>query len=113
MQLTHPAGAEQQAREFYAGLLGLQELSKPAELEGRGGVWFDAGGVQLHFGVEERGPDSRRHVALEAEDLPAVAEALARAGYPIEAAVPLDGYDRFYTRDPFGTKLELMAPVLT
>ncbi len=43
VQLAAPAGCEAEARRFYGELLGLAEVSKPATLAGRGGVWFQAG----------------------------------------------------------------------
>jgi len=109
VQLTHPRGGEATARRFYGELLGLVELAKPAELEGRGGVWFQAGDVQLHFGVEDLSPPSRRHIALEVEDLEAVRRRLEADGRPIESAVPLKDMDRFYTQDPFGACIELLS----
>jgi len=57
VQLAMPPGGEAAARAFYVGVLGLVEIPKPAELEGRGGVWFGVEGVELHLGVD---PDFRR-----------------------------------------------------
>ncbi len=37
VQIMIPAGKESDARDFYCGLLGLTEITKPAELAGRGG----------------------------------------------------------------------------
>jgi catechol 2,3-dioxygenase-like lactoylglutathione lyase family enzyme len=108
VQVTHPPGGEDVVRSFYSGVLGLAELPKPPELAGRGGVWFAAGSAQLHFGVEEPGPDSRRHVALAVSDLSALRERLLAAGSPVEEAIPLEGMERFYCRDPFGNRIELL-----
>jgi catechol 2,3-dioxygenase-like lactoylglutathione lyase family enzyme len=108
-QLTLPPGAEGEARRFYTGLLGLPELPKPPELAGRGGVWFSLGEQQLHLGVEEPGPPSRRHIALRTGELAPVRRALEAAGVPVEEAIPLDGMERIYCRDPFGNKLELLS----
>ena len=47
-----PPGGEPAARTFYGEVLGLTELPKPEALRGRGGLWFQAGPVQLHLGVE-------------------------------------------------------------
>lgn len=51
VQPAMPAGEEEKARAFYNGLLGLTEVTKPAELAQRA-AWFEAGSVKLHFGVE-------------------------------------------------------------
>jgi len=48
-----PRGEEQSARDFYAGLLGLVEIPKPADLAALGGVWFRCGELQVHLGVED------------------------------------------------------------
>ena len=58
MRLTHinitmPKAGEDQARKFYGTLLGLSEIPKPEALRARGGVWFDAGGLDIHISVEE------------------------------------------------------------
>jgi catechol 2,3-dioxygenase-like lactoylglutathione lyase family enzyme len=42
VQLAMPAGREAEARAFYAGVLGIPEAAKPANLAKRGGCWFDA-----------------------------------------------------------------------
>ena len=47
-----PAGGEDQARAFYAGLLGIPERAKPANLAKRGGCWFEAGALKVHLGVD-------------------------------------------------------------
>lgn len=38
---------------LWADVLGLAEVDKPPVLADRGGVWFRAGGVELHLGVED------------------------------------------------------------
>jgi len=52
VQLAMPPSGEDRARAFYAGLLGMIELPKPAELAKRGGCWFESAGLQIHLGVE-------------------------------------------------------------
>ena len=54
VQVAAPPGCEEAARRFYGELIGLPELEKPAQLRGRGGVWFSLSGAQLHVGVAER-----------------------------------------------------------
>src|SRR4029079_5848237 len=49
VQLAIPPGGEEQARAFYGGVLGLEELPKPEAMRARGGLWF-AGGI--HLGIE-------------------------------------------------------------
>lgn len=112
VQLGMPAGAEDAARAFYAGVLGLREIPKPPQLAGRGGAWFAGRSVAVHLGVE---PDFRAapkaHPAFVVDDLTAVREHLAEAGVAIvedDAAMPVA---RCYVRDPFGNRLELVDAV--
>ncbi len=108
MQLTLPPGREADARRFYAGVLGLTEIPKPPELAQRGGVWFQLGAIQLHFGVEEASASSRRHIAIQVDDVEVMCQALQGAGYALESAIPVDGMRRFYCLDPFGNRTEFL-----
>lgn len=111
--ITAPRGAENTARDFYGGLLGLPELPKPEDLRGRGGVWFQIGDHQLHIGVEDapNNAGSRRHLALVVDNLDDMRARLSQAGFETKADVNLPGYRRFHTRDPFENRLELMEAV--
>jgi GNAT superfamily N-acetyltransferase len=109
VQVAAPAGGEDAARAFYGELLGLPELPKPERLRALGGVWFAVGDQQLHVGIEEPfAPARKAHPALavpRATDLRALAACLQDAGH----TVAWDG-PRFYVEDPFGNRLELLAP---
>jgi catechol 2,3-dioxygenase-like lactoylglutathione lyase family enzyme len=112
VQLAMPAGREDEAERFYAGLLGLQRVPKPPELEGRGGCWFRSAGVELHLGVDEGfRPARKAHPALIVAGLDELAERLEGSGVSIDRDVELEGYRRFYAADPFGNRLEFMEPV--
>jgi len=109
VQLAMPAGGEALAREFYTDLLGLVEIPKPANLAKRGGTWFECGLLQLHLGVEtEFHPAKKAHPALLVEDLKHFISTLENRGYQIKFDEPLMGYDRAFTSDPFGNRIELM-----
>ena len=109
VQLAMPKGGEDRARDFYGGVLRLSEDPKPAELAARGGVWFSAGSLHLHLGVEgDFRPALKAHPALLVRGL-ADYEARARAfGCTIVDDDPLPGYARIFLYDPFGNRLELM-----
>jgi catechol 2,3-dioxygenase-like lactoylglutathione lyase family enzyme len=112
VQLAAPPGCEAQARGFYGDVLGLPEVAKPRSLEGRGGVWFSLGVQELHVGVEEPfSPARKAHPALRVEpaELDAVAERLAAAGAKVAWDDLLPGVRRFYTEDPWGNRVELLA----
>src|SRR5882724_1289705 len=76
VQLAMPAGGEQKARAFYAGLLGIPEVPKPPELARRGGAWFESGELRIHLGVDaDFRPAKKAHPALQVSDLKALLEA--------------------------------------
>jgi catechol 2,3-dioxygenase-like lactoylglutathione lyase family enzyme len=112
VQIAAPRGCEEEARRFYGELLGLPELSKPEALRVRGGVWFAVGSQQLHIGVEEGFQPARKaHPALRV-DAPALNRLAARlkaAGAKVRWDDELPGVRRFYTEDPWGNRVELLA----
>ena len=112
MQVAAPPGCEAAARRFYGDLLGLREVDKPAPLRARGGVWFQVGDQQLHVGVEELfAPARKAHPALRVrpDALEALAGRLEAAGAPVVWDDALDGARRFYSEDPWGNRIELLA----
>jgi catechol 2,3-dioxygenase-like lactoylglutathione lyase family enzyme len=108
VQVAAPPGCEAEARAFYAGLLGLEEIPKPDVLAARGGCWFRAGGQELHVGVEEPfAPARKAHPGLVVDDLRALAERLRAAGIAVADDESLPGLARVHVADPFGNRLEL------
>jgi diadenosine tetraphosphate (Ap4A) HIT family hydrolase/catechol 2,3-dioxygenase-like lactoylglutathione lyase family enzyme len=109
VQLAMPAGGEDAARAFYGGVLGLEEVPKPAALAGRGGAWFRSGPVQLHLGVEaEFRPARKAHPALRVEGLGALVARCEAAGHAVARDVALEGMERVHVTDPFGNRIELL-----
>ena len=107
-----PAGQEALAREFYSGILGLTEVTKPANLAKRGGAWFEGGTLRVHLGVEaDFRPAKKAHPAFLVQQLDALTQHLRRAGVTVVTDEPLDGYNRIYVSDPFGNRVELLEPV--
>jgi catechol 2,3-dioxygenase-like lactoylglutathione lyase family enzyme len=112
VQLAIPVGGEDRAREFYSGILGLSEIEKPSALAGRNSIWFAAGPVNLHLGVEpEFHPAKRAHPALVVEGLDEILLSCERAGLPTRLAASFRGFRRVHVFDPFGNRLELMERV--
>jgi predicted enzyme related to lactoylglutathione lyase len=112
VQVAAPGGSEGEARAFYGQLLGLLEIEKPEALRARGGVWFTCGAQQLHVGVaDDFSPATKAHPALLARrrDLDSVAERLAAAGRIVQWDDAIPGMRRFYTADPWGNRIELLA----
>jgi catechol 2,3-dioxygenase-like lactoylglutathione lyase family enzyme len=109
--LAMPAGRESDARQFYQGLLGIPEASKPEALAARGGCWFEDGELKIHLGVEKDFVPARKaHPAFIVDDLAGLEFKLKASGYPVAQDEPLDGYDRIFVNDPFGNRIELMQP---
>jgi hypothetical protein len=118
VQLAMPRGAEDQARLFYADLLEMTEIGKPAALAARGGCWFTAGSAHLHLGIADSFIAARKaHPALLTTDLDALAARLTAADYaiiradselerPIPAGRTCTRVRRFHTSDVFGNRIE-------
>jgi catechol 2,3-dioxygenase-like lactoylglutathione lyase family enzyme len=112
VQIAAPRGSEEVLRRFYGGVLGMTEVPKPPALAGRGGVWFRAGGVELHLGVEDDfRPAAKAHPGLLVADLPGYVDGLAAHGLPVEWDDAFPGYRRCYLQDPHGNRLELLEPL--
>jgi catechol 2,3-dioxygenase-like lactoylglutathione lyase family enzyme len=112
VQLAIPPGAEDAAVTFYGGVLGLEQVAKPAALAGRGGVWFRSGGLELHLGVEDdHRPSAKAHPAMLVEGLEDLRARLAASGHEAVDDVDLPGLRRCHVRDPFGNRLELLEAV--
>lgn len=110
VQLAMPVGAEDNARAFYSGVLGLPEVPKPAHLALRGGVWFQCGAAQLHLGGEQGFlPAKKAHPALLVDDLPALLAQLAARGVAIKPEEEVAGRQRASILDGFGNRIELIA----
>ena len=113
VQVAIPRGGEALARAFYGEFLGLAEKPKPANLAARGGAWFESASVKLHCGVEEPfSPARKAHIAFRVDDVAGLARRAREAGYEVADDQPLPGHERIYVFDPFGNRLEILAPAL-
>lgn len=109
VQLAMPPAQEQQARDFYSGILGMIDIPKPPELAGRGGCWFASGEVQLHLGIEEDfRPARKAHPALRCNDYDALLARLRTSGIAVREDNALETR-RAFIDDPFGNRIELIA----
>ena len=109
-QITIPVGTEETARAFYCGVLGLKEIEKPASLKARGGFWLQAGDMQVHVGTEA-GVDrakTKAHLAYQVDDVAAWQRTLAAHGIEMAESIPIEGFERFEFRDPFGNRVEFI-----
>ena len=110
VQLAIPAGGEDRAEAFYAGLLGFERVPKPEPLAARGGCWFVRGTIAVHLGVEEDfRPARKAHPAFVVRNLPELEAALGVAGVPVRPNPDFQPGRGAYTEDPFGNRIELIA----
>jgi catechol 2,3-dioxygenase-like lactoylglutathione lyase family enzyme len=111
--LTIPEDGEQEARRFYTGLLGLDEIPKPEGLAESNGVWFQAGGQELHLGCDDgHAPTKRPHPGFRVESVTTLdefARKLEATGAEVQWDDRIEGRKRFYVRDPFGNRVELLT----
>ena len=113
VQITVPSGRETEARQFYCGVLGLQETEKPDSLKARGGFWLVVGDRQVHVGTED-GVDrqaTKAHIAYAVTDLEVWRARLRERGIRVEEGLPIPGYLRFEFRDPFGNRVEMIQSI--
>jgi len=109
VQLAFPPGGEAAARAFYGEVLGLPEVPKPEVMRVRGGMWFQAGPIQLHLGVEpDMRPSVKAHPALVVTQLDAWIARIEGAGFRWQGNDEIVGVRRGHTWDPFGNRIELM-----
>jgi catechol 2,3-dioxygenase-like lactoylglutathione lyase family enzyme len=99
------------AREFYGRVLGLELAPRPADAGGRPGCWFRIGPAELHVSLEAGADNasSKRHFALEVDDLGAWRRRLGDARCVLEEGRPVPGVERFFARDPAGNRVELFS----
>jgi len=108
------------AREFYTGLLGLEEIPRPAF--DFPGIWYGLGnGLQLHIihndqlvrpAVERETIQARYpHFALWTDDADATARELERLGLPCRDVVSgPTGLRQVFVKDPDGNMVEFIGP---
>jgi catechol 2,3-dioxygenase-like lactoylglutathione lyase family enzyme len=103
-------GQTDQIAGFYASVLGLTPIDKPAEGVTAGGAWFEINDAsQLH--ISERADavmHDDMHFGLVVDDFDAVLARLAAAGAPWREQADLFGGRRGSTRDPLGNRIELL-----
>ena len=109
VQVAIPVASEDRARAFYSGILGFIEIEKPSPMAERKSIWFIAGAVNLHLGIEpDFHPAKRAHPAFLVEGLDAILVACERAGLTARPDTAFNGFRRVHVFDPFGNRLELM-----
>ena len=109
-QITIPKDAEEEARDFYCGVLRMKEVPKPSELDGRGGFWLEVGDRQVHVGTEDNlaRESTKAHIAYLVEHLDSWRRTLEMQNIVVTDGIQIPHYRRFEFRDPFGNRIEFM-----
>jgi catechol 2,3-dioxygenase-like lactoylglutathione lyase family enzyme len=106
-----PPGTIDESAHFYADVVGLERIERPATLGGIG-AWFGVGSQELHVSEYKDFDAARKaHPAFELSgpDLDSLAERLAAAGAEVRWDTRLPGARRFYSFDPSGNRLEFLT----
>ena len=112
VQVAIPPGADDAARAFYGGVLGLPETPKPAPLNASGGVWFVTGTTQLHIGGQAGFiPAKKAHPAFVVVDFDDYCALLRERGVHVREEPQVAGRRRAGIEDPFGNRIELIEAV--
>lgn len=107
--LAAPAECEAEASYFYRDILGFREIAKPKTLQMNGGIWFQAGNVILHIGIEEPFiPAKKAHPAICVKNMKALKDHLRKHQFSFHEDSQLPGAERFFIFDPFGNRLEFL-----
>jgi catechol 2,3-dioxygenase-like lactoylglutathione lyase family enzyme len=111
VNVVYPAGAEAEARAFYAGALGLEEVPKPGEFD-QSGMWFQLGSGQVHLSPGDPPPPGPWHFCVVADDFEPLRRRVEATGADTEDTHSWGDRRRFFTRDPWGARIEILeAPV--
>ena len=112
VQIAIPPGADDEARAFYGGVLGLPETPKPAPLNASGGMWFVTGSTQLHIGSQAGFvPAKKAHPALIVDDFSGYCALLRERQVVVRDEATVYGRRRAGIEDPFGNRIELVEAV--
>lgn len=112
ISIPRPINSDKIARDFYSGLLNLEEMPTPSALEFRQPIWYRLDeNRELHIYVieSEQNVTTNRHFCLEAENnLKQLFTRLKDADIKVWEPVPVPDRFRFFCEDPFGNVIEFI-----
>ncbi len=76
---------------------------------------MEIAGTQIHIGTED-GVDrlaTKAHIAYQADDVQAWRAKLETHDIKSLDSIPIEGYDRFEFRDPFGNRVEIIEEIVS
>jgi catechol 2,3-dioxygenase-like lactoylglutathione lyase family enzyme len=92
------------AVRFYSEVMGLEQISR-GDREGKG-AWFRLGDTEVHIAEDASSqPRSKRHFAVEVDDLAAARRDAEGRGVEIDKVEDA----RFFMRDPSGNRIEVVG----
>jgi catechol 2,3-dioxygenase-like lactoylglutathione lyase family enzyme len=102
-------GATSSVVPFYADVLGLRQVDKPAEGVAQSGAWFDIDDhSQVHVSEREGQVHPQSHFGLVVDHYDEMLKRLHDAGAPWEDQADIFGGRRGFTRDPAGNRVEIL-----
>lgn len=95
-----------EARDFYVNVLDLELLDRPEF--GFPGAWLRSGDQEVHLiGIDSGPPLKEQHFAFRVDNLEAVRERLATAGFKCSKPAEIAGVClQAFTHDPSGNMIE-------
>jgi catechol 2,3-dioxygenase-like lactoylglutathione lyase family enzyme len=109
VSIPRPPDTEDEARAFYGGALGLEEIPPPRSLAGQDLIWYRLGDTEIHILVEDLSVQDRsgRHFCIAVPDVDDLRQRFAEAGIAVVGTTPIPGRPRYFVRDPFGNLIEV------
>jgi catechol 2,3-dioxygenase-like lactoylglutathione lyase family enzyme len=108
VHITVPEGKVDEAQQFYANVLGFENMSRAKELSNSSGYWFKVAGIEFHIDSKDDVAKGRQHFALEIGNIDAAREHLTANGVNIIEQTPILGRQRFMFKDPYGNRIEFL-----
>ena len=106
-----PYGRTSIARDFYCGVLGLEEI-EPSPIVTMGDIWFHCGSLRLHVVPDVLfSTTATAHATFLVDSLERLVNRMLGAGHRSRVTGPLHRPHFCQTVDPFGNHLEfIQAP---
>lgn len=108
VHITVPEGKVDEAQQFYANVLGFENMSRAKELSNSNGYWFKVAGIELHIDSKNDVIKGRQHFALEISNIAEARKHLLANGVNIMEQTPILGRQRFMFTDPYGNRIEFL-----
>lgn len=102
--INYPANQENEVLAFYKHKLQLQQIENLVPNT----FWFIMGDIELHLALGKTDLKESRHIAFVVDNLEEARSFLIKEKITIESTSKIEGRERFFFRDPFGNRFELV-----